>query len=38
MEFEQFRQKVKTAGLHWLVVNQCSTVNEAEKSAGQGLS
>jgi hypothetical protein len=29
-------QKVKTAGLYWLVVNQCPKIIKAEKSAGQG--
>ena len=37
VDFEQFRQKVKTAGLYWMVINQCPTINEAEKSSGQGL-
>ena len=32
------RRKVKTEALYWLVVNQCPTINQAEKSAGQGLS
>jgi two-component system, response regulator len=36
VDFEQFRQKVKTAGLYWMVINQCPTINEAEKYAGQG--
>ena len=37
VDFEQFRQKVKTAGLYWMVVNQWPTIEEAEKPAGQGL-
>ena len=38
VDFEHFRQRVKTAGLYWLVVNQTPTLNQAEKSAEQGLS
>ena len=38
VDFEQFRQKVKTAGLYWRVINQCPTINDPEKSAGQCLS
>jgi two-component system response regulator len=36
VDFEQFRQTVKTVGLYWMVINQRPAVNGAEKSAGQG--
>ena len=36
VDFEQFRQKVKTAGLYWMVINEGPIIKEAEKSAGQG--
>jgi two-component system response regulator len=35
VDFEQFRQKVKTAGLYWLLVNECPATNQVETSAGQ---
>jgi two-component system, response regulator len=38
VDFEQFRQKVKTAGLYWLVINETPTIHETGKSAGEGLS
>jgi two-component system response regulator len=38
VDFEQFRQTVKTVGLYWMVINQRPAVNGAEKSAGQGRS
>jgi two-component system, response regulator len=38
VDFEQFRQTVKTVGLYWMVINQRPAVAEARKSAGQGLS
>ena len=37
VDFEQFRQKVKTAGLYWMVINEGPIIKEAKKSAGQGL-
>lgn len=37
VDFEQFRQTVKTVGLYWMVINQRAAVNnEATKSAKQG--
>jgi two-component system, response regulator len=38
VDFEQFRQTVKTVGLYWMVINQRPVMNEAKKSAGQGAS
>jgi two-component system response regulator len=38
VDFEQFRQTVKTVGLYWMVINQRPAVNGAEKSAVQGAS
>jgi len=38
VDFEQFRQTVKTVGLYWMVINQRPAVNGATKSAGQGCS
>ena len=38
VDFEQFRQTVKTVGLYWMVINQRPAINGAEKSAGQGVS
>src|SRR5580704_14925543 len=37
VDFEQFRQTVKTIGLYWLVINQSPISNEAEKPSGRGL-
>jgi two-component system, response regulator len=37
VDFDQFRQTVKTAGLYWMVINQSPISNEAEKSSGRGL-
>jgi CheY-like chemotaxis protein len=37
VDFEQFRQKVKTAGLYWMVINECPTITDPEISAEQGL-
>lgn len=36
VDFEQFRQTVKTVGLYWMVINQRPAPREASKSAGQG--
>jgi two-component system response regulator len=36
VDFEQFRETVKTLGLYWMVINQRPTVHEAAKSAAQG--
>ncbi len=36
VDFEQFRQTVKTVGLYWMVINRRPITNEAKKSAGQG--
>jgi two-component system, response regulator len=36
VDFEQFRETVKTLGLYWMVINQ-RPVHEAAKSAAQGL-
>jgi CheY-like chemotaxis protein len=38
VDFEQFRQTVKTVGLYWMVINQRPAVSGTEKSAGQGAS
>ena len=37
VDFEQFRQKVKTAGLYWMVINESPIITEAEKSAEEAL-
>jgi two-component system, response regulator len=34
VDFDQFRQTVKTVGLYWLVTNQRAAMNSAAKSAG----
>jgi two-component system, response regulator len=34
VDFEQFRETVKTVGLYWLVTNQAPVVNGAQKPAG----
>lgn len=34
VDFEQFRETVKTAGLYWLVINQAPVANGATQSAG----
>ncbi len=34
VDFDQFRETVKTVGLYWLVTNQRASVNGAAKSAG----
>lgn len=36
VDFEQFRQTVKTVGLYWMVINQHAGHRQATKSAGQG--
>jgi len=36
VDFEQFRETVKTAGLYWTVINQCPATHSAAKSAAQG--
>src|SRR5216683_3160084 len=36
VDFDQFRQTVKTVGLYWMVINQRPAMNGAKKSAGQG--
>jgi two-component system, response regulator len=36
VDFEQFRETVKTLGLYWMVINQRPAVPEATKSAAQG--
>jgi two-component system response regulator len=36
VDFEQFRQMVKTVGLYWMVINQRPAANETTKSAAQG--
>jgi two-component system, response regulator len=38
VDFEQFRQTVKTVGLYWMVINQLPTVNGTTKSTGRGAS
>jgi len=35
VDFEQFRQTVKTLGLYWMMINQRPAVHEAAKSAGE---
>ena len=36
VDFEQFRETVKTLGMYWMVINQRPAVREATKSAAQG--
>jgi two-component system response regulator len=36
VDFQQFRETVKTLGLYWIVINQRPAVHEAAKSAAQG--
>lgn len=36
VDFDQFRQTVKTVGLYWMVINQHGNFHEVTKSAGQG--
>jgi two-component system, response regulator len=36
VDFEKFRETVKTLGLYWMVINQRPAVHEAAKSAAQG--
>ncbi len=36
VDFEQFRETVKTAGLYWLVINQAPVLKPATQSAGLG--
>lgn len=36
VDFEQFRETVKTLGLYWMVINQRPAAHEAAKSAAQG--
>ena len=38
VDFDQFRQTVKTVGLYWMVTNQLAALNGAKKSAGHGAS
>ena len=38
VDFEQFRQTVKTVGLYWMVINQRPAIHETTKAAGQGSS
>ncbi|HEV2485616.1 MAG TPA: response regulator [Terracidiphilus sp.] len=35
VDFEQFRNTVKSVGLYWLLINQAPVVKPAAKSAGQ---
>ncbi len=35
VDFEQFRETVKTVGLYWLVINQPPILQDAQASAGQ---
>jgi len=36
VDFEKFRETVKTLGLYWMVINQRPVIHEAAKSAAQG--
>ena len=36
VNFEQFRETVKTLGLYWMVINQRPAINHGAKSVGQG--
>jgi two-component system response regulator len=38
VDFEQFRQTVKTVGLYWMVINQRPVASDATKTAAQGKS
>jgi two-component system response regulator len=35
VDFEQFRETVKSMGLYWLVINQAPIANAAAKAAGE---
>lgn len=37
VDFEKFRQMVKTVGLYWMLINQRPVPREATRSAAQGL-
>jgi CheY-like chemotaxis protein len=37
VDFEKFRQMVKTVGLYWMLINQRPAPREATQSAAQGL-
>jgi len=34
VDFEQFRETVKSVGLYWLVINQAPVVEDSRQSAG----
>ena len=36
VDFERFRETVKTLGLYWMVINQRPAIHEATRSAAQG--
>lgn len=36
VDFEQFRETVKTLGLYWMVINQSPVGHDVRKSAAQG--
>ena len=36
VDFEQFRQGVKTVSLHWMVINHSTARKDATRSAAQG--
>jgi two-component system, response regulator len=36
VDFEQFRQTVKTVGLYWMVINQRPVITETMQEAEQG--
>jgi len=38
VDFDQFRETVKTVGLYWIVINQRPATHAREKSAAQGAS
>ena len=36
VDFEKFRETVKTVGLYWMVINQRPAFHEANPSSGEG--
>jgi DNA-binding NarL/FixJ family response regulator len=37
VDFEKFRETVKTVGLYWMVINRLPVFREAKQPAGEGL-
>jgi DNA-binding response OmpR family regulator len=36
VDFEKFRETVKTVGLYWMVINRLPVFREAKQAAGEG--